>query len=223
MKTDTVLLTTFPTAAAASGFTKWLGEHGIPYKVELKKSAFDPSFAFNRTFDWVEVRVPADLLESTRTLLRSEGMVIPDLPQEDTPSYLLEMKEEELMEVVYRWDEWNAPDVAQAEELLRQRGISLTPEEKAELRERRMSEIRKARRVKPAYLIGGMIFAIFGGILGTAIGFTWAFLQRKDPDGNRYPVYDKRSQNFGLLIGITGLVVFGFFIYRNFIRDFFLQ
>lgn len=126
----------------------------------------------------------------------------------DPDHYLFAFTDDELMEVLINYDEWNAFDVSLARKLLLDRGCTIDDKEMANIRQAKIKELKKPEDLQTTWVTLGYIFTLLGGVLGMFIGWHLSRYQRTLPNGEQVYAYQESDRIHGQRIFILGIVVF---------------
>ena len=198
---------TFASAEAAQPLLQLLARQGITARTSLDDGqlAFDPSFANNRLLVKFIVNLRAADFDRASQLL--EQLNQHALDQVDPSHYVFSFTDDELFDMLVKPDEWSAFDVTLASQLLRQRGRDITPDTLRLLRQHRVAELAQPPEEHKAWVIGGYISSLLGGLLGILIGYQLYFHRKLLPDGRRVHAYSAAERVHGLRILVLGVVM----------------
>jgi len=197
-----VMFHKFHSLHEAKELTYLLRDHDIACEFQDLSTRFDASFAYNPTDKQFAVLLRQEDFDRANALLETVSeTTIPHLPED---YYLYAFSAHELLEVVIKSDEWNALDIALAKKLLSQQGIDLSAEAIQELREKRLSELAQPDQSPVATIVWGYVIALFGGLLGTAIGLAILFSKKRLPNGQKVRAYAEPARMHGLAIAVLG-------------------
>ncbi len=191
---------TYASAEAAQPLLAALAQQSIDYRTSVDNGqlAFDPSFANNRLISKFIVKLRlADFERGSQVL---ETLNANALSQVEATHYLFSFGDEELFDIVMKPDEWSAFDVTLATQLLRQRGRDISPDTLRLLRQHRVAELAQPDKDHRAWVAGGYISALLGGLFGLMIGYQLYFHRKQLPDGRRVYAYSATDRAHGLRI-----------------------
>ena len=124
-------------------------------------------------------------------------------------SIVKEKPNEELLVMVYQFDQWDSEMLIAVEEELKLRQI--LPDDivkhKQEIIDNELSELSKGKEAS----LAGQIFGWLGvlGVLGLIIGYNYAFSKTKSKyTGEKFYKYDESSRDNGTYIFYTSLIAF---------------
>jgi hypothetical protein len=183
-----------------------LDREGIAYEIVENKKYFDPSFAFNKVDPEVNLKlVSGDFIRARNVL---ENVYAKQLESVDHGYYLFRFKDDELLEILRKPDEWGIFDHALARKLLADRGITVPDDAANEVMNARLKELRKPEPVGPIWIGLGYIAALAGGFFGLLMGWLFSNMKKTLPNGERVFVYTEADRRHGSVIFKLGLVVF---------------
>jgi hypothetical protein len=197
---------TYASAEAAQPLLAALAGQAIEYRTSVDNGqlAFDPSFANNRLISKFIVKLRlADFERGSQVL---EALNANALSQVDANHYLFKFSDEELFDIVVKPDEWSAFDVTLATQLLRQRGRDISPDTLRLLRQHRVAELAQPDKEHRAWVAGGYISALLGGLFGLMIGYQLYFHRKQLPDGRRVYAHSAADRVHGLRILVLSAV-----------------
>jgi len=197
---------TYASAEAAQPLLAALAQQGLDYRTSVDNGqlAFDPSFANNRLVSKFIVKLRLTDFERGSQVL--ENLNANALSQVDATHYLFKFSDEELFDIVMKPDEWSALDVTLATQLLRQRGRDLSADTLRLLRQHRVAELAQPDQEHRAWVAGGYIMALLGGLFGVMIGYQLYFHRKQLPDGRRVYAYSAADRVHGLRILVLAAV-----------------
>jgi hypothetical protein len=196
----------YASAEAAQPLLAALAQQGLDYRTSVDNGqlAFDPSFANNRLISKFIVKLRLTDFERGSQVL--ETLNANALSQIDANHYLFKFSDEELFDIVMKPDEWSALDVTLATQLLRQRGRDLSADTLRLLRQHRVAELAQPDQEHRAWVAGGYIMALLGGLFGVMIGYQLYFHRKQLPDGRRVYAYSATDRVHGLRILVLAVV-----------------
>jgi hypothetical protein len=189
-----------------------LEREGIDYAIVENKKYFDPSFAFNKVDPEVNLKLPADDFIRARNVL--ESVYAKQLEEVDPGYYLFKFKDDELLEIIRKPDEWGIFDHALAKRILSDRGITVPDDAASEVMSARLTELRKPESVEPVWIGLGYFAALAGGFFGILMGWLFSNMKKTLPNGERVFVYKEADRRHGARIFKLGLVVLFIFMVR---------
>jgi hypothetical protein len=179
-----------------------LRDYGIPCELQDLSSRFDASFAYNPTDKQFGVLLRQEDFDRVNTLL--ETMSENEIQHLPADYYLYHFSTQELLEVVIKSDEWNPLDIALAKKLLAHH-IDLDTAAIEQLKQKRLQELSQPDPDPVVAIVLGYTLALFGGLLGTAIGLALWFTKKRLPNGQKILAYSEKTRRHGLIIAIIGL------------------
>ncbi|MBS1632914.1 MAG: hypothetical protein JST10_10120 [Bacteroidetes bacterium] len=198
----------FSDKSEAIELTELLKENNIDFLFEDNSTSFDPSFANNQINKEFRVKLKKQNFDKADKIMLSISAT--QLDNIDKDYYLFEFKDEELIEVLTKSDEWSKFDYLLAQKILKERGQEVNEKFLETLRKQRIEELAKPEENQKTWIIAGYVFAFLGGLLGLFIG--WHLLSHKKtlPNGERvygYSVEDRKHGNRILIMGIVFLII----------------
>lgn len=129
----------------------------------------------------------------------------------DFSESLQNKSDDELLKIVYEFDQWSPDMLSATEKELSKRGV--LPDDiaarKKELSDAEDEELSRGREASTAGLVIGWICA--PGLIGLVIGYNYAFSKKRNRyTGQTYFKYDKKSRNNGAILFYTSLALFIF-------------
>jgi hypothetical protein len=218
MKEEFITFQLFHNRQVAEEMGAVLEREGIPYEVQESKRYFDPSFAFNKVDPEVNLKLLTE--DFTRARKALEVVYSKQLAEVDPNYYLFRFKDEELMEIIRKPDEWGIFDHALAKKILSDRGIPVPDIAEKEVLSKRLEELRQPESVEPIWIGIGYMAAIAGGFFGILMGWLFSNMKKTLPNGDRVYVYNNADRIHGRRIMNIGLVVFAIFMIRVMISSF---
>lgn len=202
---QTVTYKKYKTLEEAFDTIQILEDNGISYETEDISPEFDVSFSGGTELvDKIALKLQPDDFETVSKLLQDAAEdSIKALPEDH---YLFAFNNDELFEILEKYDEWNTTDYVLAAKLLKKRGTDLSAEEILEMRNKRNTFLRKPESGHTGWLIFGFLCALAGGLFGIFIGYHHFNFKKSLPTGERVYAYDTLTRKRGLTIFYIGLV-----------------
>jgi hypothetical protein len=118
------------------------------------------------------------------------------------------MNEEELIDIVYKKDEWHEEFVMEAEKLLILKGILFNEEAKQQLLIKRNSELTLGMKAHWGWIIIGYLYSFSGGYFGIMMGYFLAFAKTKDLFNKEYYAHHPETRVKGFIMFIIAILGF---------------
>ena len=136
----------------------------------------------------------------------------------DSDYHLFQFTDEELMEVIFKSDEWSPLDLVLAQKILKERGKEIDIIQTSKLKQERLVELSKPDKSETLWIVLGYIFSLFGGIL--AIIIEWLLLSQKKtlPNGVRVYANSPSDRKHGNRIFLLGISCFILWTIWNFVK-----
>jgi len=189
--------------ALSAGLVALLQKNDITYELLESPMVFNPSMAFNEEYnkEFVVKLLPEDFDRVEKLIIKDEAQHIDNV---DSDYYLFAFSDEELLDVVTKYDEWNAFDVILARKLLHERGVTIDEENIAA---QRMEVLQKPEETKSFWIVVGYVSAFLGGIFGILIGWLLSTSKKTLPNGERIYAYGDVDRRHGQRMFFIGIVV----------------
>lgn len=202
-------LQTYTNLEEAQPLLALLSENGITYNTVTDDHNRGDGLNLdlqNRGPAVVHIQVfPKDLEKAQRVLALLAGEVQEHLEDSD---YLNDFTDEELLDVLKKFDEWNQVDYVLAARLLTQRGHELNEETLQAWRALRMQELETPEKATGSFLASAYAFAILGGFFGLFMGLQLRTHVKRLPDGRKVHGYTPSDRRHGTWITLLSLVSF---------------
>jgi len=170
----------------------------IPYEIQHDRDVLDWVYIGDNHDPMYNIKIPAHDFSAANQLLKDDAKTsIGTLPEN---YYLLSFTNEELANVLTHTDEWNAFDQGIAEELLQQRGVTLSNNLKTA--EAAYQPIRLATHFIVLEYLVSILLAYAGIIIGLATLFVW----RTTPNGKKEKIYDATTQQHAKVLFVIGVI-----------------
>ncbi len=186
-----------------------LSENSITYNTLVDKHSPGDGLNLdleNRGPEMVHVQVlPQDADRAQRALAVLAGEVQSAMEEGD---YLAGFSDEELFEVLHKFDEWNQIDYVLAARLLTERGHALDDNQLKEWRAQRMHVLEQPEKASAGYLVAAYVLSFLGGIFGLLMGLQLRTHVKRLPDGRKVHGYTESDRKHGLVqIAISLLAI----------------
>jgi len=186
-------------------------ENNIVYEISSSGAILDETIVGNGLFSKYTLKIlPEDFTKANELI--SINASKKDINIEDF-AYLKELTDDELMDILQNPQEWTSETEVVAKKLLSNRGVEVSDEKIARLRNEKNSELRKGKSVsileQLLYFLSiafGFYFSVFFFIAGIAMGFYYYRGKATDNNGEKYFVYDERARTIGKFILYGGIL-----------------
>ncbi len=190
-----------------------LQQENIEYEIENASPNLDITFSANTSQDEFRVKIAREDFEKVDKLI--QALTTQLLDQLDSDHYLFEFTEEELIEILEKPDEWSNDDYVIARKILSDRGKFYSDDQLVEMRNNRISFLKKPKTEPSGLVLSGWIFALLGGLFGLIIGWYLKDFKRTIFNGQRVYEFNEETRKkghkmmrLGLIIHIICLVVY---------------
>jgi hypothetical protein len=201
-----ITLRSFASEEEAQDLVNLLKERGL-YTEIVKDSGgnLDKSFEGETMLQGFEVQILANDKEAAEEVLTHMALEIMSAIPKDY--YLFGFSDEELTDVVVKFQEWSEFDVALSQKILKDRGIIFSREELNEKRAERIRVLSIPEEGQNGWITFGYISSVLGGFFGLLIGYFLWKTMRKIPDGTKVPNYSEHIRSHGKIIFFISLVI----------------
>ncbi len=193
-------------AEQAEALAELLKKHNIDCAISHDRDSLDSLYGDNhfKTVYFVNLKPESFAVADNLLLAESES----EANQDDPDHYLHSFTDDELLEILAKPDEWNAPDYQRARNILKSRGKSFDLNELEFLKRKRIEELARPEEVLPVWIHIGYFFVMLGGVLGLFIGLHLYASKKTLPDGRQIYTYKTNDRKHGMRIIILGAILF---------------
>lgn len=210
MNENFTLFKSFSSLEQAQELKKLLEQNVIEVALSDNIPHFDPTFSGNTTNQSFDVYIHPQHFEMAEKLL--EDAMDSYTENMDKNYYLYTFSDEELYEVLIKYDEWNAFDVNLAKKILSQRSKPMDQGFIDAMKNKRLLELAQPEKNQTVWILIGYIMAFFGGIFGLMIGhFLWTSFKTL-PNGEKVFTYTSNIRKHGKFIFYIGTIMIVSFI-----------
>jgi hypothetical protein len=189
----------------AEDFAEVLGAENISYFIEEDALSFDPSYANNPLNKDYAVKIAAgDFENATRAYENYFNALV---NKADPDYYLFKFSDEELLDIIAKPDEWGSFDYTLAQNILKQRGIKISQEEKEQFKADRLIELAVPATEKRSMIVGYYVASVLFFPVGIIIGWIWGYSKKQLPNGEKIHAYDANTQMHGRRLFVIGIVL----------------
>lgn len=196
----------------AKSFASLLKNNDIPYSLEQAGNLDVSEIVGQGLLPKAVLKVRPEDFKRVNDLLSRE---IKDSGNMDfSDHYLNQLDIEELKDIFRKPEEWTVEDATVAQFILKDRGVNISEQEIKELREERLTEIRKGKKASLGMLLFYGSCIIFGFLIhlifyigGMGMAFYYAFGKSTDIDGQKNYVYDEPTRQYGKIMFYGGFLV----------------
>jgi hypothetical protein len=207
-------LQTYANMDEAAPLLALLSKNGLTYNTLADEHQSGDGLNFdleNRGPGVVHVLVLPDDMERAQRVLALLASEVQD--QLEDSDYLAAFTDEELYEVLKKFDEWNQVDYVLAARLLVQRGHQLDNEQLTLWRKIRMQELETPEKASSSFLFGAYLMAILGGVFGLFMGLQLRTHVKRLPDGRKvygYTAGDRSQSTIIIALSLCSMAVLAF-------------
>jgi len=201
----------YKTAEEAVPLVDLLKSNDVSYQIENIAPSVDITFTGGMELEnKIAIKLKPIDFEKVETLLNKLALENIDLVDND--HYLFNFSDNELFEILENYNEWSETDFILAKKILNDRGKDITDEKVQELKNQKISELRKPEKGHKGWNIFGFVSAICGGLLGIFIGYHLYKFKKSIPTGEKVYAYDTKTRRIGFRIFLIGIVSLPFWI-----------
>jgi len=207
MNPDFITYQKFNDVALAENLADILQRHNIEYTIEEESLTFNPSFVLNNELaQEYTVKINSkDFEQVNQLLLEEETANINDV---EADYYLFKFTNDELIDLLTKADEWSAFDYLLAQKILTERGTVIDDNYLAELKQKRIEELKEPEASQTIWIVIGYMAACLGGILGIFIGWYLFSSKKTLPNGEKVYNYTERDRKNGRNIFYLSIIIF---------------
>lgn len=196
----------FPDKQTAEDFAEVLKQNNIDYKIEEDSLVFDASFANHPLAkDYVIAVKQPDFKNASAAYDEYFAKQLNNIPAD---YYLLQFSDDELLDILAKPDEWGSFDYQLAQELLRERGVTITKEKTDRLKADRYYELARPEGEAVKNILGYYIISILFFPIGWIIGWVWGYSKKQLPDGYKVYAYNEKVRSHGRIIFLIAMLLF---------------
>jgi hypothetical protein len=194
----------FSVQSEAVKFSEFLTKHDIKFQVEEISSSLDSTFGVSELSKEFRIKIDKQDFEKVENI--SLSFYEKELESVDSGHYLNEFSDQELMEILLKYDEWSKFDYLLAKKLLKQRGNEISNEMLDSMSKQRITELSKPSKIQAIWIVFGYLLSLLGGLLGLVIGWHLLTHRKTLPNGEVIYGYSLNDQKHGSRILILGFV-----------------
>ena len=190
-------------------------EEAQAFATELELLGFSPTIEDSRNYvssafvgaspEYFSVKLASD--DFLRAEAALEAQADKELADVGEDHYLFSFSDAELLEVVYKPDEWNALDRRLARKLLTDRGVAVGSAADETIREARLETLSAPAAPQMTWVAVGYALSVLGGLFGVFIGHHLNTARKTVPNGERVYVYGPQDRAHGMRIFLIGVVM----------------
>lgn len=204
-ETEYAVFKRFPDKENAEDLARELLNHGINSKLVNNSLAVDITFSGSTVNNQTELKILQSDFNQAHKIL--ENLMESDLDQLEKDHYLFGFTDEELLDVLKKYDEWGEFDVSAARKILALHGHQLSDEDIAGFKTMRIKELSLPESSPKLWIGLGYLFAFSGGFLGMIIGYFLMVQKKTLPNGLKVPTYTLQDRKNGKIMFFIGLII----------------
>ncbi|WP_306643080.1 hypothetical protein [Sanyastnella coralliicola] len=195
----------------ATELAKQLIDDGVNAYVADNSGAVDLTFSNSKINEEFQVLVDGhQYVDAMNFLVERAEKELHHIPEDH---YLYSFTDEEIMDVLRDFDEWNEVDIALSSKIAKDRNLPITS----------MVIDDKKDSVEPNDQIGIIVIAyillLIAPIVSAIIGWILAYYKKQDKQGSLYYVYSERAQKQGKIVMWLGIIFLALFVLAIVFRD----
>jgi hypothetical protein len=198
----------FSDQESAVNLEKILRDEEIEAYIENTSTAFDPGFSRNELNNEYRVKIKGAEFEQADNVLKK--IAYDDLEEVDHSHYLFKFSDDELMDIIKKYDEWSEYDYLLAQKILAERDKEISISDIRLFKRKRIQELSKPEAASKRMIWWGYRLAILGGFASIIIGYFLSFQKKTLPNGTVVYAFAKPDREHGnriLSLGIFFLVL----------------
>ncbi len=196
----------FKSLAEAEVLMQILKQHQIEFQIEDISAPFDVTLTGGTDLeDKVAIKLDAEDFPKANAVI--EELISQQTDNVQGDHYLYDFSDDELMEILEKYDEWGDFDYALAQKILEERGKPISEEQLAELKIQRINNLKTPIKAKSAYIVVGYFLAFFGGLIGLLMGYVFYNSKKTLPTGESVFTYDKGTRSHAQNILVISIVI----------------
>lgn len=199
-----------------------LKENKIDAVIEDRNISGKPDIAGNAPIDnsiLLKIK-PADFVSAREVLVAYYKEAVKSVHQD---YYLFQFTNQELIEILYKPDEWGEFDYILAQQILSDRGEKVTPELLHTLTKEHINHASKKERIDNRILFVGFFIALLGGLGAIFFGLIVMHSKKTLINGEQVYTYAEEERNYGakiILAGVVATIIWALaYIYLMYLRD----
>jgi hypothetical protein len=203
----------FYTIEEAVEFAEVLKEEGVDSIIETDPS-LSASIGGESSDKKIHLKIKSSDFEKVTSLL--ESYAEKSLSNVNSDHYLFSFSDDELFEILEKFDEWGKQDYLLAKEILKKRGHEINEKLLGNLKQKRLTELSRPESGINVWVYVGYISSLFGGLFGILIGSVLTTSKKTLPDGQIIYMFDERSRRHGkkiLYMAIAILIISGIYLF----------
>ncbi|WP_196890449.1 hypothetical protein [Aureivirga marina] len=195
----------FQTVNQAKEVEELLKENHIESIVTDDTPPVDITFSGSTLQYSAEIKIKEEDFKRAEVILKEHAEN--DLDKISKDYYLFQFTDEELYDVLLKYDEWNEFDYLLAQKILKDRGRKVDLKLIDGLKRQRMLDLGKPEKSDKSWIAVGYILSLVGGIFGLIIGYSLMNSKKTLPNGQRVYAYSKEDRNHGVKIFYLGIIM----------------
>lgn len=217
---ESIVFRKFSSREAAEDLRLILESHGITATLSNEQNEYVHIQLGSLTKSDYEVQIkPGDIPKAEAAL---SANLNDDVARVTKDYYLYEYSNNELFEILEKFDEWSDFDYEIAQKILRERGKIVDKETLSSLKYKRLDTLAQPEEVGVYLLYLGYSTAILFGFFGIIFGYVIMTGTKVLPDGNRVFTYTAKGRAHGKTIFYLALIVSGITILSAIIRGYYM-
>lgn len=185
-------------------------QEGIEHQIDDTSAMVDLTFTSNQLEIEFRVKIKKSDFERADQLVNQ--LYASQIEFVDKEYYLFQFTNDELYDLLIRYDEWGKFDYLLAQKILKDRKQEINDEILLRLRKNRIEELSKQEINTKPWIISGYILAVLGGILAFLIGAFLLTHKKTLPNGDLVYGFTEKDRKHGKKILYVGFAFFVFWL-----------
>ncbi|GLB52537.1 hypothetical protein NBRC110019_15770 [Neptunitalea chrysea] len=196
----------FTTLEQANDMATFLEGKNIPTQLADNVPPLDTTFSGSTVTHQVEVQIPQNYFAKAEALVKNEYKE--NLDDIDPEYYLFSFTNEELYDVLLKYDEWGDLDYQLAQKILKNRGKTIDNDVLEALKRQRLKDLSQPEKNQTPWIFSGYLFALLGGFIGILIGYSLFANKKTLPNGTKVYAHTAATRAHGHYIFYLGIGMF---------------
>lgn len=202
----------------AEAVVNFLIKNGIDAQLGDNIPVFDITFSGSTAQHEFEIKLKEEHFAKAESILIEEASKeINNIPEDH---YLFNFSQEELYDILRKYDEWGELDYNLAIQILRNKGVQIDDSYIHKLKEARISELSKPEKMDTSWIALGYILSLFTVLIGAFYGYYYMHSKKTLPNGKKVYMFTEQDRKRGgiflkinaivtILASVTAIIILG--------------